>query len=146
MPCQFAASAIIAAGYRYAPSALRQRLRNMLKIGVLLGDDIGLEVVPEAVKDMKAVAHATGLEVEWQELPIGRAGHQQHGHTMPDYTVSRLEKTDGWLCGPIGHGAYPRNDPTWIMPPLRKRFELYASVKPVKSYGNVKSLHKDVDI
>jgi 3-isopropylmalate dehydrogenase len=65
---------------------------------------------------------------------------------MPDYTVTRLEKTDGWLCGPIGHGAYPRNDPTWIMPPLRKRFELYASVKPVKSYANVKSLHKDVDI
>jgi 3-isopropylmalate dehydrogenase len=32
------------------------------------------------------------------------------------------------------------------MPPLRKRFELYASVKPVKSYPNVKSLHKDVDI
>jgi 3-isopropylmalate dehydrogenase len=118
----------------------------MLKIGVLLGDDIGLEVVPEAVKVMKAAAAKTGLEVEWQDLPIGRAGHEQHGHTMPDYTVSRLEKTDGWLCGPIGHGAYPRNDPTWIMPPLRKRFELYASVKPVKSYANVKSLHKDVDI
>jgi 3-isopropylmalate dehydrogenase len=60
--------------------------------------------------------------------------------------VKALEKTDGWLCGPIGHDAYPRNDPTWIMPPLRKRFDLYASVKPVKSYPNVKSLHKDVDI
>jgi 3-isopropylmalate dehydrogenase len=32
------------------------------------------------------------------------------------------------------------------MPPLRKRFELYASVKPEKSYPSVKSLHKDVDI
>jgi 3-isopropylmalate dehydrogenase len=118
----------------------------MLKIGILLGDDIGLEVVPEAVKVMKAAAGKAGLAVEWQELPIGRAAHERHGHTMPEYTTSRLEKTDGWLCGPIGHGAYPRNDPTWIMPPLRKRFELYASVKPVKSYPNVKSLHKDVDI
>ena len=118
----------------------------MLKIAVLLGDDIGLEVVPEAVKVMKAAAAKVGLDVEWQDLPIGRAAHEEHGHTMPEYTTSRLEKTDGWLCGPIGHGAYPRNDPTWIMPPLRKRFELYASVKPVKSYPNVKSLHKDVDI
>lgn len=118
----------------------------MLKIGILLGDDIGLEVVPEAVKVMKAAAEKVGLDVEWQDLPIGRAAHEQHGHTMPDYTTSRLEKIDGWLCGPIGHGAYPRNDATWIMPPLRKRFELYASVKPVKSYPNVKSLHKDVDI
>jgi 3-isopropylmalate dehydrogenase len=118
----------------------------MLKIGVLLGDDIGLEVVPEAVKVMKAAAATTGLAIEWQELPIGRAGHEQHGHTMPEYTVGELQGMDGWICGPIGHGAYPRDDPTWIMPPLRKRFELYASVKPVKSYANVKSLHKDVDI
>jgi len=118
----------------------------MLKIGILLGDDIGLEVVPEAVKVMKAAAAKTGLEVEWQELAIGKRGHEQHGHTMPQVTVAALEKTDGWLCGPIGHAAYPRNDPTWIMPPIRKRFELFASIKPVKSYPNVPSLHKDVDI
>jgi 3-isopropylmalate dehydrogenase len=118
----------------------------MLKIGVLAGDDIGLEVVPEAVKVMKAAAAKAGLEIEWLHLPLGRVAHETHGHTMPEYTVEALEKTDGWLCGPIGHDAYPRNDPTWIMPPLRKRFDLYASVKPVKSYANVKSLHKDVDI
>ena len=118
----------------------------MLKIGVLLGDDIGLEVVPEAVKVMKAAAAKTGLRVEWQELPIGKRGHELHGHTMPPSTVAALEKTDGFLCGPIGHAAYPRNDPTWIMPPLRKRLDLYASIKPVKSYPNIKSVHKDVDI
>ena len=31
------------------------------------------------------------------------------------------------------------------MPPLREKFELFASVKPVKSYPNLPSLHKDVD-
>lgn len=118
----------------------------MLKIGILNGDDIGLEVVPEAVKVARAAAAKTGLEIEWQDLPIGRAGHEQHGHTMPEFTVRALEQTDGWICGPIGHGAYPRNDASWIMPPLRKRFELYASVKPVKSYENVKSLHKNVNL
>ena len=118
----------------------------MLKIGVLLGDDIGLEVVPEAVKVMQAAAARSRLEIGWQELPIGRAGHEQHGHTMPDFTVSALAGTHGWICGPIGHGSYPRGDATWIMPPLRKRFELYASVKPVRSYENVRSLHKNVDL
>ncbi len=117
-----------------------------MKIGILLGDDIGLEVVPEAVKVMKAAAAKTGLAVEWQELPIGKKGHDLHGHTMPEPTVKALEKTDGWICGPIGHGAYPRNDPTWIMPPLRKRFDLFASIKPVRSYPNIASVHKDVDI
>jgi len=118
----------------------------VLKIGILLGDDIGLEVVPEAVKVMKAAAAKTGLEVEWRDLPIGKRGHELHGHTMPQPTVEALEQMDGFLCGPIGHAAYPRNDPTWIMPPLRKRLDLYASVKPVKSYPNIKSVHKDVDI
>lgn len=118
----------------------------MLKIGILLGDDIGLEVVPEAVKVMKAAAAKTGLAVEWSEHPIGHRGHELHGHTMPEATVKALEKTDGWICGPIGHGSYPRNDPAWIMPPLRKRLDLFASIKPVKSYPNIPSVHKNVDI
>ena len=118
----------------------------MLKIGILLGDDIGLEVVPEAVKVMKAAAARTGLEVKWRPLPLGRNAHATHGHTMPDSTVEALANVDGWLQGPIGHNAYPRHDPTWINPPLRKKFELFANVKPVKSYPNLPSLHKDVDI
>ncbi|MBM3344433.1 MAG: isocitrate/isopropylmalate dehydrogenase family protein [Betaproteobacteria bacterium] len=118
----------------------------MLKIGILLGDDIGLEVVPEAVKVMKAAAAKTGLQIQWSEHAIGKRGHELHGHTFPQQTQKELENVDGWLCGPIGHNAYPRNDPTWIMPPVRKRFELYANIKPVKSYANIPSVHKNVDI
>ena len=39
-------------------------------------------------------------------------------------TTDALALTDGWVSGPIGHNTYPRNDPTWIMPPLRKHFDL----------------------
>ena len=118
----------------------------MLKIGILLGDDIGPEVVPEAVKVMKAAAAKAALDIHWQEFPIGKLGHELHGHTMPQATVDGLKDFDGWLMGPIGHGAYPRNDPTWIMPPMRKKFDQFASIKPVKSYANIKSVHKNVDI
>ena len=118
----------------------------MLKIGILLGDDIGPEVVPECVKVMKAAAAKAGLEVHWQDFPIGRRGHEMHGHTMPQQTVDGLKDFDGWIMGPIGHGSYPRNDPTWIMPPMRKKFDQFASIKPVKSYENIKSIHKNVDI
>jgi 3-isopropylmalate dehydrogenase len=65
---------------------------------------------------------------------------------MPQVTVDALAKTDGFISGPIGHNAYPRNDPTWIMPPLRKKFDMFASVKPTRSYPNLASLHKGVDI
>ena len=90
----------------------------MLKIGVLLGDDIGLEVVPEAVKCMKAAAAKTGMQAEWIDLPIGKLGHEQHGDASPKITLETLKTCDGWICGPIGHNAYPRNDPTWVMPAL----------------------------
>ena len=55
-----------------------------MKIGILLGDDIGLEVVPECVKVMKAAAAKTGLPIDWHPFPIGKAGHEVHGNTLPD--------------------------------------------------------------
>ena len=53
-----------------------------MKIGVLLGDDIGLEVVPECVK-VEGGGRGTGLAIDWQPLPIGKSGHEQHGNTLP---------------------------------------------------------------
>jgi 3-isopropylmalate dehydrogenase len=117
-----------------------------LKIGILLGDDIGLEVVPECIKAMTAAAAATGLAIDWRPLPIGKAGHEQHGDTLPALTETELRALDGWVMGPIGHNAYPRNDSTWVMPPVRKKFELFAAVRPSRSHANVTSVHKNVDI
>jgi 3-isopropylmalate dehydrogenase len=117
-----------------------------VKIGVLLGDDIGLEVVPECVKVMNAAASTTGLAIEWHPAPIGKDGHEQYGNTLPAVTEMELRTLDGWIMGPIGHAAYPRNDPTWVMPAVRKKFELFAAARPARSYPSVKSIHKDVDI
>ena len=96
----------------------------MLKIAILLGDDIGLEVVPEAVQVMKAAVAKTGCAVEWHPLPVGRKAHESHGHTIPKITVDALRGMDGFILGPMGHNAYPRNDPTWVNAGLRKKFEL----------------------
>jgi 3-isopropylmalate dehydrogenase len=117
-----------------------------MKIGILLGDDIGLEVVPECVKVMKAAAARAGLDIDWRELPIGRRGHEEHGDTLPEVTEQALEGLDGWVMGPIGHAAYPRGDPTWVMPPVRKKFELFAAVRPALSHAGVASVHQSVDI
>jgi len=117
-----------------------------LKIGVLLGDDIGLEVVPECIKVMQAAAAREGLLIEWRPLPIGKHGHEAHGHTLPAVTEQGLRELDGWVMGPIGHAAYPRGDATWVMPPVRKRFDLFAAVRPALSHAAIPSVHRDVDI
>src|SRR5882672_10141902 len=95
---------------------------------------------------MKAAAARTGLAIDWQPLPIGKHGHEQHGNTLPAVTETALRGLDGWIMGPIGHAAYPRNDPTWVMPPVRKKFELFAAVRPSRSHANLASIHKNVDI
>ena len=69
------------------------RNRAMLKI-IFLGDDIGLEVVPEAIKVMQAAAARTGLAVE--SLLIGRSGHE-----------------DAWTHDARCHGANPE-DRQWL--------------------------------
>jgi 3-isopropylmalate dehydrogenase len=117
-----------------------------LRIGILEGDDIGLEVVPECVKVMKAAASRAGLAIDWQPLPIGKRGHELHGDTLPEVTERGLKRLDGWIMGPIGHAAYPRGDPTWVMPPVRKKFELFAALRPALSHPGVASVHKNVDI
>ena len=117
-----------------------------LKIGILPGDDIGLEVVPECIKVMKSAAARERLQIEWRSLPIGKKGHEEHGHTLPAMTEQALRELDGWVMGPIGHAAYPHGDPTWVMPPVRKKFDLFAAVRPALSHAAIASIHKNVDI
>src|SRR5260221_12118973 len=48
--------------------------------------------------------------------------------------------------GPIGHAAYPRGDTTWVMPPVRKKFDLFAAIRPALSHAEIPSIQKNVDI
>jgi 3-isopropylmalate dehydrogenase len=120
----------------------------MLKIGVLLGDDIGLEVVPECVKAMRAAAQRTGLEVEWHQVPIGKKAFDELGYTLPPGTLEKLDTLDGWVLGPIGHQAYPKGNPNSINPHpiLRKHYDLFANIRPAKAYPGLSSLYQDVDL
>jgi 3-isopropylmalate dehydrogenase len=118
-----------------------------LQLGILLGDDIGLEVVPEAVKVVDAAARGAGLPIDWRDVPIGRHALDLFGTTLPDGTLATLEAFDGWILGPIGHREYPKI-PSAINPHpiLRKHFDLFANIRPTKSYRSLPSLHQDVDL
>lgn len=118
-----------------------------LKIGILEGDDIGHEIVPAAVKVAKAAARHCGLQIEWTDVPIGARALETHGHTMPDGTLQTLERLDGWILGPIGHRDYPKV-PEAINPHpiLRKRFDLFANVRPTRSYPGIGCLYDDIDL
>lgn len=119
-----------------------------MKIGILLGDDIGLEVVPECVKAMRAAAQKAGLEIDWHPMPIGKQAFDELGYTLPPGTLEKLDTLDGWVLGPIGHQAYPKGNPNSINPHpiLRKHYDLFANIRPAKAYPGLPSLYKDVDL
>src|SRR5687767_9504104 len=118
-----------------------------LKLGILEGDDIGHEIVPASVKIASAAAEKAGLEIDWRPLPIGRRALDEVGHTMPAGTLETLATLDGWILGPIGHRDYPKV-PEAINPHpiLRKSFDLFANVRPTRSYPDIGCIYDDVDL
>ena len=118
-----------------------------LRIGILDGDDIGHEIVPASVAVARAAAELHGVQIDWHPLPIGARALETHGHTLPPETLSTLQTLDGWILGPIGHRAYPKV-PNAINPHpiLRKQFNLFANVRPTRSYPDIGCLHDNVDL
>lgn len=119
------------------------------KLGILEGDDIGLEVVPEAVKVMQAALKKhPGTQVEWVNLPVGAPSYAKTGETLPRKTLDTLYELDAWILGPIGHMAYPKDDPKAINPHpiIRRNYDMVSNIRPSKSLPGVDSVHRNMDI
>lgn len=107
----------------------------MYKIAVLPGDGIGVEIVPEAVKALKAIGERFGHEFQFTEALVGGAAYDAVGHPLPDETLELCQKSDAILLGAIGG---PKWDtlPIHLRPeiggllPLRKELALYANLRP----------------
>ena len=118
-----------------------------LTLGILEGDDIGHEIVPAAVEVIRAAAEQTGLAIDWRPMPVGRRALDSHGATLPEGTLETLSTFDGFILGPIGHQAYPKV-PGAINPHpiMRKHFNLFANVRPTKSFPGLGALRDDIDL
>ena len=107
----------------------------MYKIAVLPGDGIGAEIVPEAVKALKAVESRFGHEFQFTEALVGGAAYDETGTPLPDDTLKLCRNSDAVLLGAIG-GPKWDNLPVHLRPevgallPLRKELALYANLRP----------------
>jgi 3-isopropylmalate dehydrogenase len=118
-----------------------------LTLGILEGDDIGHEVVPASVEIAQAAADRAGLAIDWRPMPVGRKALDEHGHTIPEGTLESLATFDGWILGPIGHREYPKvPEAVNIHPILRKQFDLFANVRPTRSYPDIGCIYDDIDL
>jgi 3-isopropylmalate dehydrogenase len=119
------------------------------RLGVLLGDGIGPEIVPASVRVVDAALTAAGADpVEWQELPLGAAAIEEHGSAIPSTTLAALSGTDGWLLGPHDSVAYPEPFRSQLNPSgtLRKHFDLYANIRPARAFEGGRAIAPETDL
>ncbi len=115
-------------------------------IAVMEGDGIGPEVVGETVRVMQAAADATGAVLRFLRLPVGLSAYEQLGDTLPDGTVADLESADGWLLGPLTTHLYQGERQRNVSAFLRTRYELFANVRPARSYPRIGRTGPPVDL
>ena len=119
------------------PPERRIHQMTSYRLGVLLGDGIGPEIVPAATAVVDAAVASAGLApVDWVDLPLGAAAIEQYGTAVPESTLTALAGLDGWLLGPHDSAAYPEPHRSRLNPSgtIRKHFDLYANIRPAKAF------------
>lgn len=109
-------------------------------VTLIPGDGSGPEVIAAA----KKVVDATGVDIQWEVAEAGAAMIEKYGTPLPDETIESIRKTRVALKGPIttpvGTGFRSVNVA------LRKTFDLYANVRPAKTYPGVITKFENIDI
>lgn len=104
------------------------------------GDGIG----PSIAESVQKILRAAGCNLEWHEHAAGVAALAKGKDTMPEETLEAVEHFKYALKGPcstpVGEGFRSVNVA------LRKRLNLYAAVRPVKSLPGVPTRFENVDI
>ena len=110
------------------------------QVAVLAGDGIGPEIMTEALKVLRAVEKKFGMEFDFQERPVGWAGIDAAGKALPEDTLKTCTEVDAILFGAVGLPGRDATIPKEQRPEraallaLRKHFELFANLRPVRLY------------
>jgi isocitrate dehydrogenase (NAD+) len=110
------------------------------RVTFIPGDGTG----PEIAEATKRVLDATGVEFDWDVQEAGVDIMETAGTPLPDSVIESIKDTKvaikGPITTPVGHGFRSVNVA------LRKALDLYACVRPCKSYPGVRSKYEDIDI
>lgn len=109
-------------------------------ITVFKGDGIGPEITDAVLKILKAA----GADLDYEIYNVGAAEYEKNGKLIPDAAFASFEKNKVLLKSPIttpvGKGFRSLNVT------LRKKYNLYANIRPAKSNKAVKTPFDNVDL
>lgn len=127
--------------------------KRVHRIAVIPGDGIGREVVPEGVRVLEATAKRFGFHLELEEVEFASCDYYaKHGRMMPEDWKDRIGGHDAIFFGAVGWPAtVPDHVSLWgSLIPMRREFDQYANVRPVRLMSGVTSpladrRHGDID-
>jgi isocitrate dehydrogenase (NAD+) len=109
-------------------------------VTLIRGDGIGPEVIDGAVRAVEA----TGADIVWEPMDAGAGAIPKHGAPLPEVTLASIHKNHiclkGPLATPIGGGYRSVNVA------LRQEFDLYANVRPARSFPGLITRYEKVDL
>jgi isocitrate dehydrogenase (NAD+) len=124
----------------YSPGSQTFRSILMVDITLITGDGVG----PELAEATRRCIDATGAEINWQPAEAGADVMERTGNPLPEATIESVKKTGVALKAPITTpvGTGFRSINVY----LRQELDLYACLRPCKSYKGVRSRYSDIDL
>jgi isocitrate dehydrogenase (NAD+) len=112
----------------------------MHKVTLIPGDGIGPSIADVAVRVIEAV----GVKIEWERVEAGLPAIDKYKDPLPQNVLDSIRETrvalKGPLTTPVGSGFRSVNVA------LRKEFDLYANIRPARSFEGVLSRYDKVDL
>ena len=107
-----------------------------MKITLLPGDGIGVEIVDAAVEVLDAAAKKFGMAIEYDRQLIGGAAIDAAGVPLPEATIASAKNSDAVLLGAVGGPKWdnvaPELRPEKGLLGIRKALGLYCNLRPIK--------------
>ena len=106
-----------------------------MKICLLPGDGIGVEIVDAAVEVLDAAAKKFGFDIEYDKQLIGGCAIDATGVPLPEATIASAKAADAVLLGAVGGPKWDNVEPS-IRPEkgllgIRKALGLYCNLRPM---------------
>jgi tartrate dehydrogenase/decarboxylase / D-malate dehydrogenase len=112
---------------------MNPRVRT-LRIAVIPGDGVGLEVIQSACAVLEAAAALHGFSLAMTQLPWSCDYYLAHGSMMPEGGIDLLRQHDAILLGAVGLPARVPDSVSLhgLLLPIRKAFDLFVNARPHK--------------
>lgn len=107
---------------------------------MIRGDGIGPELADSAKQILEKISDNSSTKIEVTEVDAGDGSLARHGEALPKASIDVIRNSETCLKAPVGESAAD------VIIVLRRMFDLYANVRPAKSYPNIHALSSSVDL